>query len=230
MGCAHGCNQLPQQRRVAGFAGSTTSVSGLGCLPASQPSRRSCQGQDELDCLYNVIHFRGCCAPHYPCRCGIFAWSEPLQLALAVAVSVLASLVFRLAATGGMDTSVLIASIAMAWMAIVAPVWLTGNVFRSGIDAVVHRLKMRRNAFHSEALLRAALPGPIARAFLQGVPARYLCHERESCSIAFLNLCDYPSMIDRFSEHPKGLVKVQVRNSSCPPGMSRPGTSNFVAF
>jgi hypothetical protein len=166
--------------------------------------------------VYVTTLWRGARLCWCACRCGIFAWSDPMQLAIAAAFSAAASLVFRLVATGGMDTSVLLASAVMAWMGIVAPVWLSSNVFRSGIDAVVHRLKMRRNAFHSEALLRAALPGPIARAFLQGVPARFLCHERESCSIAFLNLCDYPSMIDRFSEHPKGLVKVQVRGGPRP--------------
>jgi len=101
------------------------------------------------------------------------------------------------------------ASIAVSVFSISAAVWLTSNIFSTGIDALVDRLHMRKHAFHSESLLRGGFPPPVARALLRGVPAKDLCRQVESASIAFINLSDYDAIIDKFATQPKGLVHTQ---------------------
>lgn len=105
-------------------------------------------------------------------------------------------------------------AVTTAVFSVAATAWLSSKVFATGVDALVNRMHMRRHAFHSETLMRGGFPPPVARALLHNVPAKDLCREVSSASIAFIHLSDYDAIIDKFSAHPKRLVQTQVRSAA----------------
>ncbi|KAA0149080.1 hypothetical protein FNF29_06168 [Cafeteria roenbergensis] len=141
--------------------------------------------------------------------CGVFAWAPPRAILVGSTAVVATALAVRAASSEPWMPSNLGMAVTTGVFSVAAVVWLSSKVFATGIDALVDRMHMRRHAFHSESLMRGGFPPPVARALLVNVPARDLCREVSSASIAFIHLSDYDAIIDKFSAHPKRLVQTQ---------------------